>query len=178
MSDITANTSHQFFIFRHGLATLSTSGYGEQILSAALLPEGVPAVERLGQFLKEMPTDFHFSSEVPRCRQTAEIVQKITGKKFQFDARLNEYHQEPFVQFADRVEGFLNDVIERGDRYKAHLADDVPVSIVICTHGAVIAGIKHFLLEGTFSQEYQLDYTQPGELLQIWNKNVQLHIFN
>jgi broad specificity phosphatase PhoE len=178
MSDITANTSHQFFVFRHGLATLSNTGYGDQVLTAPLLPEGIPSIERLATFLKDIPTDFHYTSEVLRCTQTADIVQKITGKEFQSDPRLNEYHQEPFQQFAERVENFLNDVIEKADRYKqTHPATEQPVSIVICTHGAVIAGIKHFLMSGTFSQEFELDYTQPGELLQIWKKSVQLHIF-
>lgn len=179
MSEITANTTHRFFIFRHGLATKNPAGYGDQILTAKLLDEGIPAIERVGLYLKEVPGDFEYSSELPRCRETAEIVTRITGKEFAFDARLNEYNQEPFLQFADRVNDFLEDVIEKADRYRQQrVGTQEPVTIWICTHGAVIAGLKHLLLEGNFSQEYELDYTQPGEILEVWKKNIQLHIFN
>ena len=179
MSEITANTQHRFLIFRHGLATKSTTGYGEEIMSAPLLDEAIPVMEKLAEFLKTEVGDFQYSSEMLRCRQTAEIVTRVTGKEFSFDARLNEYNQEPFLQFADRVNDFLEDIIEKADRFKQQrVGTQEPVTIWICTHGAVVAGLKHLLMEGTFSQEYQLDYTQPGELLEIWKKNIQLHIFN
>jgi len=179
MSEITAGTTHRFLIFRHGLATHSPNGYGDEILTAGLLDEGIPAIEKLAQFLKGVAGDFRYSSEVPRCRQTAAIVTKITGKDFTFDARLNEYHQEPFLQFVERVENFLEDIIEKADRYKTQRVNtQEPVTIWLCTHGAVIAAAKHLLLEGEHTQENELDYTQPGELLEIWKKNIQLHIFN
>ncbi len=179
MSEITANTAHRFLIFRHGLATRNPNGYGEQILSAPLLDEGIPAIEKLGLFLAKSAGDFQYCSEILRCRQTAEIVTKITDKQFVFDARLNEYHQEPFPQFVERVDSFLVETIEKADRFKqTRDATEEPVTIWICTHGAVIAALKHLLLEGSFSQENELDYTQPGELLEIWKKSLQLHIFN
>lgn len=179
MSEITADTAHRFFIFRHGMATRSPDGYGDQILTATLLDEGIPAIEKLAEYLKGISSDFQYSSELPRCRQTAEIVTKSTGKKFSFDARLNEYHQEPFLQFTDRVDDFLEDIVEQADRIclKRDCSTE-PATIWICTHGAVVACLKHLLLEGTHVQENQLDYTQPGEIIEIWKKSIQLHIFN
>jgi broad specificity phosphatase PhoE len=179
MSEITATSSHRFFIFRHGLATKSTTGYGDQILTATLLPEGIPAIEKLAEYLKDIPSNFRYSSELPRCRQTAEIVTKATGQPFEFDPRINEYHQEPFQKFTERVDSFLEEVIEKADRACIQQdCNEMPATIWICTHGAVIAALKHLLLEGSFSQEYELDYTQPGEILEIWKQNLQLHIFN
>lgn len=179
MSNLTADTVHRFFIFRHGLATHSKNGYGDQVLNATLLEEGVPAIEKLGTYLKSIPRDYAYSSELPRCRQTAAIVTKATGASFTFDPRLNEYHQEQFAQFTERVNDFLEDVVEVADRLcqKRDCSND-PVTIWICSHGAVIACLKHLLLEGTHVQEDELDYTQPGEVLEIWKKNTKLHIFN
>jgi len=179
MSKVTADTTHRFFIFRHGLATRSTTGYGDQVLTATLLDEGIPAIEHLAQFLVDIPSDFQFSSELPRCRQTAEIVTKATHKAFTFDARLNEYHQESFAKFTERVDDFLEEVVEKADRL-CHQRDCTtqPATIWICTHGAVIACLKYLLLQGHHTQEHELEYTQPGEILEIWKQRTKLHIFN
>ncbi|MEM7030344.1 MAG: histidine phosphatase family protein, partial [Chloroflexota bacterium] len=65
---------HTYYIFRHGLATHSKTGYGDDILTAEVLPEAIPKVKRLGQYLKDFEADYHVRSELIRCRQTADIV--------------------------------------------------------------------------------------------------------
>lgn len=170
MSEIKNLANYHFFIFRHGLATLSTAGYGDQVYSAPLLDQGIPSIDRLATYLQTQPCDVGYSSEVLRCRQTAEIVTRFTGKQFQFDKRLNEYHQEEFTAFVARVTDFLNTL--------PPAASSAPQSVWICTHGAVIAALKHLLLDGIFTQDQELDYTKPGEILEIVDGQIQVHSFN
>lgn len=160
---------HRWLIFRHGLATHSTEGYGDQVFSAPLLEEGITAIERLAEYLKGRASDSQYCSEVLRCRQTAAIVSRATGKDFQFDRRLNEYHQETFTELSQRVADFLSEVNQ---------ANPTPKTFWICTHGAVIAALRHLIIEGAFTAEQELDYTKPGEILEIHQANIQVHTFN
>src|SRR5260221_9100885 len=105
-------------LFRHGLAKKDLGEYGDQILTASLLPEGKPPIERMAKFLKEVGTDLNFVSPLPRCQQTAEIVQEVTGKAFTIDQRLSEYRaemrDEPFVNFAQRCRSFFDEFQNQG----------------------------------------------------------------
>jgi len=138
------------------LATHSKTGYGDKILTAEILPEGIPPVKRIGAYLREIPYDFGACSEFIRCRQTAAIVSEITGRGFVPDARLNEQYQESFDAVRDRVRAF---VIEMQQSPHQH--------IWVCTHGIVIAALKHLILTGSFAQKDELDYILPGEILVI-----------
>lgn len=145
-----------WYIFRHGLATRSRTGYGDQILTAELLPEGIPPIERLAAHMTAYPYDIGLRSELIRCQQTAEIVSRVTGHPFAADARLNEPIQEPFDSMRERVRAFIAEYAASPYRH-----------LWICTHGAIIAALKHLLTRGEFTQPSQNDYTQPGELLIV-----------
>src|SRR5258708_6220560 len=120
-----------FLLFRHGLSTHSLHGYGDKILTAELLPEGIPPIQRMAEFLKEMPTDVNFVSPVLRCQQTAKIIEQGSGKVFMTDDRLSEYQArestEEFTELRERCQDFLTEV-------QAMSA----ANILICSHGAVI----------------------------------------
>jgi broad specificity phosphatase PhoE len=175
MSKSFIGTPHHFYIFRHGLATLSTSGYGDQIYSAPLLPEAVPPITHLAEYLKPIPSRLNFSSEILRCHQTADLVTQVTGKTFLFDERLNEYHQETFTEFSSRVTEFLRFVIDLADDSATNSHDSPRFeNILICTHGAVIACLKNLLLKDSFTTDDELDYTMPGELMILQNGELQV----
>jgi broad specificity phosphatase PhoE len=150
------NPGQTFYIFRHGLATHSTVGYGNEILSAQLLPEGYPAIEKLAEYLKNIHTDAFFSSEILRCKQTAEIIAQKTGKQFVADSRLNEFYTESFEDFCKRVQSFVDKVTTMPAN-----------SVAICTHGAVLAAMKHLILEGEFLQRDELDFPPPSGMVVI-----------
>jgi broad specificity phosphatase PhoE len=145
-----------WYIFRHGLATLSKNGYGDKILTAEVLPEGIPPVQRIGQYLTLMPYDYGARSEFLRCQQTAAIVSEITGRSFAADKRLNEQYQESFEAVRDRVRAFVEEM-----NAFAH------THIWVCTHGVVIAALKHLITRGDFARSDENDYIQPGEVLLI-----------
>ncbi len=155
------------YLVRHGLATKSTTGYGDKILTAELLPEAIPSIHRLANYLKDKPTDYNVSSEILRCKQTAAIITSRTDKKFVFDSRLNEYYQETFLQFSNRITLFFNDL--KTKPYQ---------NILICTHGAVIAGLKHLILSDSFTEENLTDYPPCGSLLTIRNGSFEVTDFN
>jgi hypothetical protein len=45
--------------------------------------------------------------------------------------------------------------------------------IAICTHGAIIAALKHQLLENNFTLDDLHDYPEPGVLLVVKGKKIQ-----
>lgn len=143
-------------IFRHGLATHSRTGYGDRILTAEVLPEGIPPIRTIGKYLATVPYDFGARSELIRCRQTADIVTELTGRPFTVDTRLNEQIDESFEAVRDRVRAFVDEMNASPHQH-----------IWICTHGAIIAALKHLVTTGTFTRANENDYTQPGELLVI-----------
>lgn len=158
-----------FYIFRHGVTFYSKTNtpYPADQNSADILQEGIPATEKIGKYLKNIKTDGNFCSEIYRCRQTSEIVSKISGKKFVFDHNLNEYIENQFDEFNVQIKEFLK-FLKRNNLK----------SIAICTHGAVIAGLKHLITEGEFKSEQIFDFPNPGIITKIENLEVEEIDFN
>ena len=156
------------YIFRHGMAVRPNESYGSRVLTAELLPEGIPPIQRLARYLTLAPSEYQACSEVLRCRQTAAIVTEATSKAFVIDPRLREYHQESFDEFSLRTKDFADEIQQAGYQ-----------NLMLCTHGAVIAALKHYLIDGKFSRRYETDYTQTGQLLIIHdNKSTEVLDFN
>lgn len=160
------------YIYRHGATHESKNnlGYGANVFTAPLLPEGLPIIEKLAQKISDLQTDYNVSSEVERCRKTVAIVEKVTGKTFTYDSRINEfdeYHNESFDDLKKRIKNFLEDVENK--RYQ---------NILICTHGAVIAGITSFTQKGDFSVSDIHNYPQTGVLVSIVEGAINYTDFN
>lgn len=156
-----------FYIFRHGLSTKSLFGYGDKIVTAELLPEGRPPIEKMAKYLKKINTDFNVRSEFIRCQQTAEVVTKETNKQFLTDKRLNEYNEESFTELRSRAKKFLQD-IEKSECK----------NILICTHGAVIAALKNLILKDKFTIFQLYDYPKTGVLIKIKDNKIEEFDFN
>lgn len=148
--------NQKYYIFRHGKAIEDGQEYGDAVLTASLLPESIPVIKRIAEFLKSVHESTNFSSEILRCKQTAEIVTSITGKEFFFDNRLNEYYQESFIDLSNRVKSFLEQYC---------LSHESP--FVICTHGGVISALKHLIIDKKYLLSDLYDYIKPGEILII-----------
>lgn len=159
--------SKTFYLVRHGIATHSKRGYGKRKLTAALLPEAVPVIERLAQALISVPNSANFSSEIIRCRETSAIITRITGKSFILDSRINEDYHETIGEIRTRVERFLS-----------HIETLPEEHIIICTHGAIIAAIKNLLINKKFVSKQKYDYPNTGELLIYEGEKVRIINFN
>lgn len=158
-----------FYIFRHGetFATKGGVGYGDKVLTAGILEEGIPTIKRMGEYLKTVETDYNVSSEINRCKQTAGIVSNITGKEFVLDKRLNEPYMESFQNVKDRLESFLQDI--DGKNYH---------TILICTHGAIIGTLLGFFTTQFFAEENMYNFPLPGVLTIARGITIQQINFN
>ena len=156
-----------WYLFRHGLATLDPDGYGDKILTAELLPESIPIVRQMAKYLKDIDGGLWMRSEILRCKQTADIITEITAKKFVPDARLKEFYHETFPHLKNRVKGFVEYINEKN-----------PDKVILCTHGAVIAAIRHLLFDGEFSESNLVDYPQCGQILEINQDKITVTDFN
>ena len=159
----------KYYIFRHGQTRNSKYHlpYPRDSRSIEILPEAVPALEKLAGYLKNIKSDYNVSSEYLRCRQSAAIVTKISGLEFEIDPRLNEKSGESFEDFKKRVKSFLEDMEKENHK-----------TVVICTHGAVIAALKSLLLKGSFRRREIVFYPRPGVLLSIEGKKTEKIDFN
>lgn len=155
-----------FYIFRHGLATHSKYGYGKKIVTAPILPEGIAAIEKMAKFFKTVQRSVNYSSEFLRCRQTVKIISLDSQKKFIFDNRLNEQHHETFSETRVRVAEFLTSIPPSASH------------ILICSHGGIVAALKHLITDKKHLWKYRHDYPHTGELLIINKNRVKIISFN
>jgi len=145
--------NYKYYLFRHGLAIKPGQNYQPNNQNIPLLPEAKKDIIKLANKLKHINTDLNLCSQYLRCRQTADLVAQITGKKFIIDAKLNEFQSETFAQFKNRIKSFLKKIHSQNSQH-----------ILICTHGAVIAAITHLVKEGKFKLKHELDYPPPAGL--------------
>jgi len=163
------------YIFRHGDTIESGSllakifGYHGNTHTMPILAKGVPALEKIGNYLKNVPTDANYCSPYLRCIDSAKIVGTVAGKIYKADERLREFKEdgEKFSHFRKRVENFLSETDKKN--YSA---------VSICTHGAVIAAIKHLQNGGNFFFFQVLDFPKPGDLIIIKDKKIKTIDFN
>ncbi len=158
-----------WYICRHGQTYFSKNDidYGREIHSAEILDEGRPVTKKIAHFLSGIPTDVNLCSEYKRCRQTAEIISKITNKEFIFDSRLNEYFDESFDHLRSRVQNLIQEMEEK--KYK---------NILIVTHGGVMSALKYLLTVGKYEDKNLMDYPPTGNVLKITNNNLEILNFN
>lgn len=150
------------YLVRHGLSTLNKRGYGRKKLTADLLPQGEIESEKAAEYLKNISASYNISSPLPRCKQTAEIITRITGKSFHYDERLTEFYHETFTDFKKRVISFLGDLSSVSEK-----------NIIICTHAAVIVVIRYLLIEGKVIFKNLSDEPLEGEIITIKNNKYE-----
>ncbi len=146
-----------YYIFRHGIAKLDSSqSYGDKARTQGLLPEAEPGVKALADYLGQFEAEAGFRSPVLRCQQTAAKVSETTGLEFAVDERITEDYQEEFPEVEARVRDFFEE-----------LQDAQLSSVMICTHGIVVAGLKHLLLDGAFLSHQTSDFPPQAGLIII-----------
>lgn len=147
-----------YYFLRHGLATRREDGYGPDILTAKLLPEGIVEAEKSAWFLKDLEPapEVAFASPVLRCQQTAEIVTRVTSWTFITDDRLREFHQETIAELSERAQSWLAEV------------EQLPTNVILaCTHGSVIAALREAILGSPLTEANVYDYPAPAGIVKI-----------
>jgi broad specificity phosphatase PhoE len=160
-----------FYIFRHAITYFSKNNlpYGDQIESAEILPEGVPAIERLGKYLKDISTDSNFTSPYKRCIQTSNIVTKMSEKNFVVDANLRDW---------DYRNETLDAMIQRIKLFMENITNQKLSSIAICTHGYPINAIISYIKKGMIDESDLDGYPDPGVLVIIKGRSIEYKDFN
>lgn len=149
--------STTFYLFRHGLATKHSKGYGAHIQTTPILPEAVPVIEKMANYLSTVPADYFASSSYIRCIQTAKIISQKTNTSFVIDPRLNEYHNITYQEFVNNITSFLKEI--KSKNYK---------HVFICTHVAVIVATVHLLCNQTLEEkDLHTNNPMPGVLTII-----------
>jgi broad specificity phosphatase PhoE len=164
------------YIFRHGNTVNSNNLFikffgiwRKDSHSLVTLPKALPALKRIGEYLKNIKTNADFTSPYIRCVDSARVVSEVTGKTYQEDERVRELEArgESFESLKSRVGNFL-----------AEIADKNYSAVSICTHGAVIATIKHLATGRSFPHFKIFDYPNPGNLVTIKNGKIETINFN
>lgn len=160
-----------YYIFRHGetYQTKNNLLYGDDVETAEILVECIPAIQKLSSYLKRVESGANFSSPYLRCRQTVEIVSKITNKKFKYDDRLQEFifGKESILQLVERLKNFLFEVNSK--QYN---------NVIICTHGYPISGLVQLIRLGRVREPELNNYPKPGVLTIISPEKLETIDFN
>lgn len=159
----------KYYIFRHGETFYSKNrqSYPEDNFLVEILPEEIPVLEKLAIYLKNISSDYNVSSEYFRCQQSIKIVSEISRLHFENDSRLNEFNHETFEELVKRLENFVKDIEEKN--YS---------TVIICSHGAVIAGLKNILTGSEFESRELINYPKTGILTCIEDKKIEEVDFN
>jgi len=163
----------KYYIFRHAQTYFSKHdrNYGDQNETAEILPEAIPITEKLAEYLNSKDVDKYFTSPFKRALQTAEIIEKVTGKKFTVDPRIGEenitYGKEKFEDLILRLNDLLVDFKNKNLK-----------SIAICSHGWPIAALVALITKGKVERKDLDNYPTPGVLLEIDGKNMKEINFN
>ena len=162
----------RLYIFRHGMTLQSKNNVPytpENYKTSPLLDEGIPVIEKIGNYLKDIKTDVNYTSPILRCTQTAEIISEISGKIFLPNDLLTEYGQW--------VESF-EDLRARANKFIEYLNTQQVEFSAICTHGGVISALKYLLVYKKYKPVNLTDYPLPGVITIIENTKFEEVDFN
>ena len=80
----------ELILIRHGETLWNTQLRMQGSLDSELTPKGELQIKALGEWMKEVPFDYLYSSDTLRARKTAESISKYSGHPLNFDKRLRE----------------------------------------------------------------------------------------
>lgn len=143
--------------------------YGDMVETAEILPEGIPSIKRLGEYLKNIQTDANFTSPYKRCLETSGIVSEITGKKFVVDENLRDW---------DPRNGTVEEMVERILTFCHNMQHTTYNSLSLCTHGYPINAIVAFFIKGKIESDDLDNYPETGVLTTIEDGKVNYINFN
>jgi broad specificity phosphatase PhoE len=161
----------KLYIFRHGetYQTKHNVLYGKKVYKSEILPEGIPAIKKLSEYLKKKKIPNNFSSPFLRCRQTVAIVSKITKKEFEYDNRLSEFipENETLFSLEKRMRSFYDELTEKKLK-----------KVAVCTHGYPISALVQLATKGHIREAELDNFPRPGVLIEIKNKKTRYTEFN
>jgi broad specificity phosphatase PhoE len=162
-----------FYIFRHGetFFTKNEVPYGDSYESAEILPEAIPVIEKIGNYIKNKIENDNYTSPFKRATQTVEIVEKITGKKFIPDERIKEEGLSRAWETIDQLEERLRNFISEMENKKAE-------KVAVCSHGWPIAAMISILTRNKLTKYDLSSFPKCGILIIIEDASLKTLDFN
>ena len=80
----------EIIFIRHGETEWNSQQRMQGHSNSDLSSVGQAQIQALGQWMKNVPFEFIYSSDSPRSKQTAEAITQFSGHELQFDQRLRE----------------------------------------------------------------------------------------
>ncbi len=80
----------EIILIRHGETEWNSQKRMQGHSNSDLSSVGQAQIQALGQWMKNVPFDFIYSSDSLRAKQTAEAITQFSGHELQFDQRLRE----------------------------------------------------------------------------------------
>ncbi len=160
----------EFIVVRHGETVWNLQERLQGHQDSPLTEEGLRQAEAVAERLRVEPFDALYSSDLPRARQTAEIISSRTGHPLQIDARLRERNfgifegltkSEMAERFPEEYRQYLSGDVDhpvpdgesRREKYlrvtacfKDLAAAHVGRRIVVVTHGGVLGDLLRRVL--------------------------------
>jgi probable phosphoglycerate mutase len=142
-----------------------------------LSDEGIEQAKNLRDLLKDTDYDVVYISELPRTRQTAEIVNEIHNKELIVDSRLNDnktgFESQPVADFLNAVNSAndpwnakfgdgesMNEAAERARNFIDELKTKSYVSVLVVTHGFITQAIFGYLENKTLDEASEFNLVQ------------------
>jgi len=142
-----------------------------------LSEEGIKQAENLGELLKEATYDIVYISELPRTRQTAEIINKYHNKELVVDSRISDnktgFESQPVSDFVSAVDNAedpwnakfgdgesLNEAAERARNFIDELKTKDYQAVLVVTHGFITQAIFAYLENKTLEEAAEFNLIQ------------------
>lgn len=142
-----------------------------------LSEEGIKQAKNLAELLKDVSYDIVYISELPRTRQTAEIINKYHDKELIVEPRINDnktgFESKPVTDFLTAVESAndpwnavfgegesLNAAAERARNFIDELRIKEYESVLVVTHGFITQAIFGYLENKTLAEASEFNLLQ------------------
>ncbi|MDO8552426.1 MAG: class I tRNA ligase family protein [bacterium] len=168
---VDADVKSKWFLVRHGETEGNVKRITQGHQDTPLTEQGIAQARTAGEQLKNQNIELIISSDLGRCKQTAEIIAKATGAEVVFDAAFRErfmgdgegltYEEQeerfsPFKDYDDRTEGNMETTRELEERVSEAFAKHKKIhghkNVVIVSHGGAIRWLLKRIKNLTFDE--------------------------
>ena len=168
---VDAKVKARWFLVRHGETDQNVKRVTQGHKDSPLTPKGVEQATAAGEQLKNQDVELIISSDLGRCKQTAEIIAKATGAEVIFDAGFRErfmgdgegltYEEQekrysPFKEYDDKTAGNMETTRELEERVSEAFAKHKKIhghkNVVIVSHGGAIRWLLKRIKNLTFEE--------------------------
>ena len=168
---VDAEVKSKWFLVRHGETEANIKEITQGHQNSQLTPAGIAQAEAAGEKLKNQDIELIISSDLGRCKETAEIISKATGAEVIYDEALRErfmgaaegfsYEENrkkynPFKEYDDKTAANLETIRELEERiskaFEKHRKNHGLKNVVIVGHGTAIRWLLKRIENLTFDE--------------------------